>query len=87
MSQAVDLRPWAAGHRIEYVLGEGENYPGGVAMDDGTRITVCPFRDCVPIQAVRFAASGLHMARREVEHVASTGLQYLHDRPREPVAT
>ena len=38
----------------EYVLGEGENYPGGVAMDDGTLITVCPYRDRGPIQAVRW---------------------------------
>ena len=38
----------------EYVLGEGENYPGGLAMDDGTLIIVCPYRDRGPIQAVRW---------------------------------
>ncbi len=38
----------------EYVLGEGENYPGGVAMADGSLSTVCPYRDRGPIQAVRW---------------------------------
>ena len=26
----------------EYVLGEGENYPGCIAADDGAMITICP---------------------------------------------
>ncbi len=32
----------------EYVLGEGENYPGCIATDDGGMITVCPYRNRRP---------------------------------------
>lgn len=38
----------------EYILGEGENYPGAIAMDDGTLITICPHRNEGPIQAVHW---------------------------------
>ena len=38
----------------EYVLGEGENYPGGMAMPDGGLITTCPYCNCGPIQAVHW---------------------------------
>ena len=38
----------------EYVLGEGENYPGCIATDDGGMITVCPYRNRGPIQAVHW---------------------------------
>ena len=38
----------------EYILGEGENYPGGVALAEGGLITSCPYRDHGPIQAVHW---------------------------------
>lgn len=38
----------------EYILGEGENYPGGIAMADGTLITSCPYRNHGPIQALHW---------------------------------
>ena len=44
-------RTWEPG---EYVLGEGENYPGCIATDDGGMITVCPYRNRGPIQAVHW---------------------------------
>ena len=39
---------------VEYVLGEGENYPGGIAVDDGGLITICPHWNQGPIQAVHW---------------------------------
>ena len=38
----------------EYILGEGENYPGCIAMPDGSLITTCPYRHCGPVQAVHW---------------------------------
>ena len=38
----------------EYILGEGENYPGAVAMPDGGLMTVCPYRNMGEIQAVHW---------------------------------
>jgi hypothetical protein len=38
----------------EYILGEGENYPGGIATHDGGLITVCPYCNEGPIQAVHW---------------------------------
>ena len=44
-------RTWEPG---EYLLGEGENYPGCIATDDGGMITICPYRNRGPIQAVHW---------------------------------
>ncbi len=41
----------------EYILGEGENYPGNIAMSDGMLMTICPYRDCGPIQAFALEAT------------------------------
>jgi len=38
----------------EYILGEGENYPGAAAMPDGGLMTVCPHRHMGQIQAVHW---------------------------------
>ena len=38
----------------EYILGEGENYPGSIATADGGLITVCPYHNEGPIQAVHW---------------------------------
>ena len=39
----------------EYILGEGENYPGAIAMPDGRIMTICPYQHLGPIQAVHWA--------------------------------
>ena len=44
-------RTWAPG---EYILGEGENYPGSIALPEGGLMTVCPYRNKGPIQAVQW---------------------------------
>lgn len=41
----------------EYVLGEGENYPGCIATPEGDMITVCPHRNMGQIQAVHWRPS------------------------------
>jgi len=38
----------------EYILGEGENYPGAIAKEDGDLMTVCPYRNMGPIQTVHW---------------------------------
>ena len=38
----------------EYIIGEGENYPGAVATADGGLMTVCPYQNKGPIQAVHW---------------------------------
>ena len=38
-------RTWEPG---EYMLGEGEKYPGCIATDDVGMITVCPYRNRWP---------------------------------------
>ena len=38
----------------EYIIGEGENYPGAVATADGGLMTVCPYQNEGPIQAVHW---------------------------------
>ena len=42
---------WAPG---EYLLGQGENYPGSMALADGSLITICPHQNQGPIQAVQW---------------------------------
>ena len=46
----------------EYILGEGENYPGGIGTQDGGLITICPNHDPReekgPIQAVHWWPRG-----------------------------
>lgn len=42
----------------EYVLGEGENYPGAIATSDGGLMTVCPHKNMGPIQAVHWRPLG-----------------------------
>ena len=39
----------------EYILSEGENYPGGIALPDGGMISLCPHRG--QIQAVHWHIS------------------------------
>ena len=38
----------------EYILGEGENYPGAIATPDGGLITVCPYQNEGRMQAVHW---------------------------------
>jgi len=38
----------------QYILGIGENYPGAIAMPNGGLITVCPYENNGPIQAVHW---------------------------------
>jgi len=51
----------------EYILGEGENYPGSIATEDGGLITVCPYHnpehDEGPIQAVHWQPPGSNAPR------------------------
>ena len=38
----------------EYILGEGENYPGAIATPDGGLITVCPYQTQGAVQTVHW---------------------------------
>lgn len=38
----------------EYIIGEGENYPGAMAMPGGGLMTACPYQHMGPIQAVHW---------------------------------
>ena len=51
----------------EYILGEGENYPGNIAMPDGMLMTICPYRDCGPIHAFALEATTEKWLRRGIE--------------------
>ncbi len=51
----------------EYILGEGENYPGNIAMSDGMLMTICPYRDCGPIQAFALEATTGKWLSRGIE--------------------
>ncbi len=50
----------------EYILGEGENYPGGISTADGGLITSCPYQHMGPIQAVHWRPHPAGAGRRRI---------------------